>query len=294
MGSMARFGRSSLRGFEFATRHLRVLALWRLGRVLGLRRMAAVNCGGHRVLLQTAHGHKMYVDGRDISVAPWLIADGVWEPWVVRCVLGLLRPGMRVVEVGANVGYYSVMMGHAIGGSGRLTSFEANPDLAEIVRANLHINVLDHHAECRQQAAADTVGRLAFHRYAQRLGGSSLNDVSDIAAAAGDRVERIEVDSVTLDSALDDAPVDFMKIDAEGAELRILQGAENVLARSPGLKIVFEYVGGDYGAEILALLRRHGFEMRLIGRRGALLRLDDAGWRGIGESVDVLAFRDGV
>jgi FkbM family methyltransferase len=274
-----------------AFRHLRVLAFDRLLALLGHVPRHAVYCGDHRVLLRTAHGHKMFVDSRDHSVAPWLITDGVWEPWVVLAVLRQLRPGMRVVEVGANVGYFSILMGHAIGPAGRLTTFEANPAMADIVGANIRINLLHDRMTCVQKAASDTNGRLAFHRYTRMMGGSSLNDVSAIAAAMGDSIERLDVESVTLDAALDAAPVDFLKIDAEGAELRILQGAQAMIARSPNLRIVLEYVGGDYGAEILDLLRQHGFTARLIGRLGRLQSLSPAEWFAITASVDILAER---
>jgi hypothetical protein len=124
---------ASLRRSEHNIRYLRVLALDRLRALLGLVPRNAVYCGNNRVLLRTAHGHRMYVDSRGLSVAPWLISDGVWEPWVARAILRMLGPGMRVVEVGANVGYFSVLMGHAIGPAGRLTTVEANPYLADIV-----------------------------------------------------------------------------------------------------------------------------------------------------------------
>ncbi len=184
----------------------------------------------------------MYVDGRDRSLAPHLIMEGTWEPWIADVVQSHLKAGMKAVEVGANVGFYSLLMARAIAPGGRLVCFEANRELATLVRQNLHINGYGPQtgtARVVASAVADTPGTRKFYTFATYMGGSSL---LEIAAVEGDERTEVEVPCTTLDLQLSDfGPVDFMKIDAEGAELMILQGATEVIGRSPNLTMVLEF-----------------------------------------------------
>src|SRR5579871_4793090 len=72
-------------------------------------RQAQTYLGDHTLLIQTVFGHVMYVDSRDLSLTPHLFRQGYWELDVTRFFLGVVKPGMRVVEVGANVGYYTLL-----------------------------------------------------------------------------------------------------------------------------------------------------------------------------------------
>src|ERR1700752_2954375 len=103
-------------------------------------RPSAVYVGDHRMLLRTASRLKMYVDSRDVSISPHLILDGVWEEGTEAALRRLVKPGMHVVEVGANVGYFTLTMAHIVGGQGSVVAFEPDPFLAQIIRDNAEIN----------------------------------------------------------------------------------------------------------------------------------------------------------
>jgi energy-coupling factor transporter ATP-binding protein EcfA2 len=97
-----------------------------------------VYLGDHRALVRTAWGHKMFVDTRDLGLAPHLLLDGSWELWVTAAFLTNLREGMTVVDVGANIGYYSLLAASNVGSGGRLVSFEPHlrlPPLRCAIRA---------------------------------------------------------------------------------------------------------------------------------------------------------------
>lgn len=96
--------------------------------------------GDHRFLTTTAHGQKIYLDTRDVSVAPHVILGGMWEPAVTDRVLACVRPGMRAVEVGCNQGWYTLLIARQVGPEGRVIAFEANPDLVKLVAASASIN----------------------------------------------------------------------------------------------------------------------------------------------------------
>lgn len=228
-------------------RYRRRLRAWKTrsllrGKATTLRNRQAVYCGGNRVLTQLVDGHKIFVDSRDVSIAPHLILDGYWEDWISDVARAELRPGMKVVEVGANVGYYTLLISKAIGPSGRLISFEADPEMAKLVHANIAINGYSDRAHCIEAAVCDQSQDQTFYRKRDFKGGSSLVDLQEVAKSQHDAIDIITVPGVTLDEALVAfGPVDFMKIDAEGAELRILQGAAEVLSRSRHIRMIIEF-----------------------------------------------------
>ena len=212
--------------------------------------------------LVTLHdGHLLYVDPQDDSVSAHLIARGVWEFWVDQAVRGLVRPGDRVVEVGANVGYFTVLMASLVGPQGRIVTFEANPMLADLVRRSVSLNGYLPRVEVRAEAASDTVGALDFVTCRRSNGGGH------ILANAGDfgpETIHVRAPCTTLDVAFPDGAVDVIRIDAEGAEGLVFRGARDLIARSPTLRICMEWDVVQMGArtpvsEIIDLFAAEGF-----------------------------------
>lgn len=96
--------------------------------------------GGDRVLTRTANGFKMYVDASDVCISPHLILDGVWEKWTEASLARIVKPGMHVLEIGANVGYFTLLMARLAGARGSVYAFECDPGLAQIAEDNAEIN----------------------------------------------------------------------------------------------------------------------------------------------------------
>lgn len=201
-----------------------------------------VYLGDHTVLLLTHHGYKLFVDSRDVSLAPHLIVDGIWEPAVTALLAQRLRPHMRVIEVGANVGYHSLHMADLIGPHGNIVCFEANPRLAKLLTQSMEVNGFRQRSSIRAYAAGAHCGDSQFNVFQSHMGASSLIASETTAKEFHDSVEQITVPAVTLDAACTDWPhIDFLKIDAEGAEPSVLEGARELIARSPQLEILLEF-----------------------------------------------------
>src|SRR5262249_57806096 len=113
----------------------------------------------HTLMTRTVFGHVLYLDTRDLSLTPALALRGVWEPNVTRVLLRLLRPGMRVVEVGANVGYYTVLAASCVGPTGSVIAFEANPSVAERLRRAVVVNGYQSWTQVVEAAVADREGQ---------------------------------------------------------------------------------------------------------------------------------------
>lgn len=265
-------GRYRLQRLLFAVDTSRPAALVRR---LG-RQRACTYAGDDTMMVQTVFGHLVYLDARDISLLPSLVVRGYWEPGVTRALLRLVRPGHRIVEVGANVGWYSLLFAAGVGPAGSVTAFEANPRTVDLLRRTLAANG---YAGVRvvPLAVADAPGRVTLHRLARQQGSSSLYPFTAAELAVwDDTVTPLAVEATSLDAFLgnDGPPIDLVKIDAEGAEPAILAGMTRLLARSPRVQLVLEFLpamlaraGHDPGA-FLASLVQLGFRLHAIDRRG--------------------------
>jgi FkbM family methyltransferase len=244
--------------------------------MLGGFRTDATYVGGGRVLLKTRNGFKMYVDAHDISIAPHLILDGVWEEWTEAVLRQLVAPGMAVLEAGANVGYFTLVMARAVGSTGSVHSFECDPELAMLARDNIEINGVQRSAHIVEKAAGERAGHVTFYRADRHRGGGSIvQGLEQIPHNATDQRTALEVEMTTFDvfaAGLGRQP-DFIKLDAEGAEPAILRGAAGLLDNARPLTIVMEFfprfvrdAGDDPGA-LLRTLQDKGFQLSVIDER---------------------------
>ncbi len=198
------------------------------------RRFAAY-LGDHLALTRVLDHFKMYVDTRDISLTPHLLMEGNWEMWITKVFLQLLRPGLTVVDVGANVGYYTMIGAAGVGMKGRVHAVEADPDTFAILEKNIEVNGYGSIVRAHQCAASNSRGELKFYQYRNHHGGNNI-----FAPQAGRIVGEVKVPGIPLDELIPDA-VDVMKIDAEGSEPLIFEGMQKLLERSPRIQILMEF-----------------------------------------------------
>ena len=244
--------------------------------MFGEFRTGATYVGGGRVLLKTRNGFKMYVDGADISIAPHLILDGVWEEWTESALRTLVKPGMTVMEAGANVGYFTLVTARAAGVKGSVHTFECDPDLATLARDNVEINGLHRIARVIEKALGEKAGRVTFYRTDRHRGGGSIvAGLEQIPHNPTDQRTALDVEITTIDDycAANSLAPDLLKLDAEGAEPAILRGARKLLASSRALTIVMEFFprfvrdAGDDPAAVLKSLQEQRFELNAIDER---------------------------
>ena len=202
--------------------------------------------------------------GNPIELA--LVRRGLLEPEDVGLFLSLLRPGMTVLDVGANVGMYSLLSARRVGPTGRVHAFEPTPAVAASLRRNVALNGLGN-VHVHEAAVSDAAGRATFY----------LQDSSDCNTLAGGAGTPIRVRTVTLDDhvaahGLD--RVDVMKMDVEGAEVLALRGGGRLLAAADGPVLMLEFnpealgAAGSGVAELRGLLEGHGYECHPLGIQG--------------------------
>ena len=164
-------------------------------------------------------------------VATELYLHGFIEPALTRLLLDRLRPGMVFVDVGAQYGYFALLASRLVGPSGRLVAFEPGREAARLLRRNVgHIDQV----VVEQVAVTDRTGTARLLDFGPKQ--SALNTVLDAARVPpGERArlrpQPYDVRTVSLDDyvAEHDLRPDFVKLDAEGAELSILSGMRATL-----------------------------------------------------------------
>ncbi len=182
--------------------------------------------------------YKMYVEPDDDAISSHLIMDGFWEMWITIFLGGFVRPGWTVVEVGAHLGYYAMLLSDLVGPTGRLAGFEPVRRNADLLRRSLAVNGFAERYLLEHKAVSDVNGSARVQVPRGNWGGGSI-----IGAPSHNIVSAEDVQTVTLDSycTTHNIQPDFIKIDAEGAEKMIFAGMRGLIARQQKLAVMFEF-----------------------------------------------------
>ncbi len=215
--------------------------------------------------------YKMYVNTRDKAISVHLLTEGRWEPWITEFLSRLAKPGMNVADVGANMGFYSLLLADRVGPAGRLWAFEPDPRNFRLLGWNLDANGFAPRAKAFRLAAFNRRAQVRLSQETVNLGGHSV--IPEGSAAAPGTF--LTVDAAPLDDCIA-APLDLMKIDAEGSEPFIWDGMTRLLAESPKVQIVMEFdprfiaSKGRDPLAFLARIRAAGFSIARIRADAAL------------------------
>lgn len=214
--------------------------------------------------IHAAPGHAMYdLQPGDIISGNLAFAGG-FEKGLTERLRTLGRAGGLLVDVGANMGYFSLVWA-AANPANRVIAFEASPSVFNRLVTNIERNHLVDRIEARPEAASDIVGTVRFD-----TGPADQTGWGGIAPESAQDV--IEVPTVRLDQALGGQPIDVLKIDVEGAELLVLRGCEALLRARRIHHIFFEYNPmrtaqlGFAGDACLSFLQAAGYRCTPIAR----------------------------
>ena len=169
------------------------------------------------------------------AVLDWLQGGSLFEPDVSNLCLKVLGDGDVVVDVGANIGFFTVLTSILVGPTGRVVAFEPGAENLRRLRANLA------HNDCRnvtiiEKAVTNQMGQIEFFINSDDSGGNALWDPSRYPGNSKSLAAptRVVVPATTLDAEWEElrlpAPK-LIKIDTEGAEQRVLEGARGLIAR---------------------------------------------------------------
>lgn len=221
-------------------------------------------------------GHTMYLAPPG-SYPPLNMAMDRYEPSTTKLFKDTVKPGMVVVDIGAHVGYYTLLAAKQVGPTGKVYAFEPEQDNHAILLKNIEVNgynniVATRMAVSNQQGISTLYvsgldsGRHSMYRHGLPERGSA------------------SIETTTLDSflALEGWPnIDLIKIDVEGAEVTVLDGMTSLIGKSAGLRLIIEFNpallqdSGVVPLEFLEGLIAPGWCVRIIEDSNELSPLED-------------------
>jgi FkbM family methyltransferase len=219
------------------------------------------------IKLETIHGHTYYLpEGKIPFQEDAIKQSGVYEPATTAAIYKYVKPGMNVIEGGACCGYHALNLAKAVGSEGRVSCFEANPDLVDILKKNVEINGYEGYVEINHAGLWFQESVLPFPLLSMGLGGASFKNTRQLAV-----LPTVPVRMVALDDLFSDKRVDFIRMDIEGAELEALKGAETILGdQQPAM--ILEWIpdnsSSDESVELFELLKKFDYQIYRITSEG--------------------------
>ncbi|MFD8568690.1 FkbM family methyltransferase [Streptomyces sp. NPDC059639] len=217
-----------------------------------------------RAVAESRHGDLFALDTVDL-IQRYLYLFGVWEPHMTRWLERRLGPGDVFIDVGANIGVFSVLGSRLVGTSGRVVAIEASPTFHRRVLQNAELNHCDN-IRAVNTAVSDEVKTLTFV-----LASSNNMGANSIVPYDGPAESAFEIEAVPLAEILapdEVAGARVIKIDVEGAEGSVVRGLAPLLDElRPDVEIAVEITPdrmeqlGDSADELLETMRKHGFHM---------------------------------
>lgn len=215
-------------------------------------------------------GNRFYTDPADIPPGLFSFLHGTSHKAVARVFKREIKPGMNVLNLGANMGYFTLLASRLVGEQGRVFAFEPAPDNFALLTKNITLNRCNNVIPV-QKAVSDKSGQAKL--FLRESGTHSIYDFRD------GREEFITVETVALDEFFEekDLPIGFIKMDIEGAETAALNGMANLIKKNRNLKIITEVhadflkKAGSSLEEFTNKLMEYGFKLYDVNEKGGTI-----------------------
>lgn len=224
---------------------------------------------------------RMRVDSLDQSVSRAVYFNGIFEAAEIAYIRRIVRPGMNVVDVGANVGVHTLTLADCVGPRGIVHAFEPTKAFDRL-RENVRLNGFESRSRLNQCAVGAWDGTIRLSRC--KPGYEAYTSYGMPVRADYATGKSFEVPTRSLDLYAEEFGVrvlDFVKIDVEGFEPEILRGAARLLEARRIRSLMFEINEtclcncGFSARQLITPLLAMGFQLRLLGRDGGLQRCPD-------------------
>jgi FkbM family methyltransferase len=223
------------------------------------------------MVIRVREGFVMQIDGSS-QTGRMLYATGEYESETSRLIQRLLRPGDTMIDVGANIGYFTILGSRAVGVRGRVVAFEPMPHVRERLDRNIALNRLTN-VVVRSEALSDSSGPSTFF-----AGPTDDTGLASLRPLTGSM--QVDVMRAKLDGLWDPADrVALVKIDVEGAEMAAVRGMSECLKRDAPhviLEVTDDYLHamGASADALMAHLLGFGYSMYRISH-GPLVPVTD-------------------
>jgi FkbM family methyltransferase len=217
-------------------------------------------------------GHRMWLDDQDTLE---LATREVYEPFETALFKKELKVGQTVLDIGANIGYYTLIAAKLVGPRGKVYAFEPDPDNFVLLKKNVETNGYTN-VVLVNQAVSDKTRTAKLFLNKTNKGDHRLYDSKDGRPS-------ISVQTVKLDDFFKklDKKIHFIKMDIQGSEARALNGMKALIRRNSSLGLVTEFspgslkLNGQNPRKYLETLGQLGFKLKEIVEKEGLLRPAD-------------------
>jgi len=196
-----------------------------------------MNCGAGEVLVKTEVGFLLCA-ATDHGLLSCLLETGELERGTRILIQKYLRPGNVFIDVGANVGLHTLAAARAMRGQGKIIAFEPFEPTMRMLEKSIWMNGFSSMTEIHQAAVSNAAGRQQLFIGAT----SGHHSLFALEPSPNNAQGPVEVPLVRLDSVIAAGQrIDLMKIDAEGAELEVIEGAVSLIADNPEIALIVEF-----------------------------------------------------
>jgi FkbM family methyltransferase len=230
--------------------------------------------------MQTIFGNRMYLNPDDLGFrGVYTLAGRRAEDlggeygYITRN----LHAGQTAIDIGANIGLMTLLMANRVGPTGSVHAFEPGPVSFGLLQANVGFNRLSQ-VRVHNAAVAETTGPISLNVCVSGESDNRLSGLRSGDAEPGPEFYTIESRAIRLDDLIT-GPVDYIKMDVQGAEYLALLGMRETIARSPNLHMTVEFTPHATlipPSEYLKFIRSMGFDIYDLPEGGVESRVPDS------------------
>ncbi len=218
------------------------------------------------MLISPIWGGKLIASSNDRSLMPELVIHGFYEIALTKYFLKNIKPGDAVIDVGANLGYFTVLAGYLVGSNGKVIAYEAANENCDLIQENISLNYINDRVEIRNRAVYSQNKTISFFETETFKGNGSIkkHDKNYFDFFGSEHIKENMVPAECLDNYVEELPfIKIIKIDIEGGEYHALLGMQKLIENNKVDTIIFEFnqnmLGSD-GILLRNLLEKWGDE----------------------------------
>jgi len=207
------------------------------------------------------HGVPLLVNIHDSGIGSHLFLGGRYALARVSEIREAVKEGDVVIDIGANIGYFTVLLANLVGQEGKVYAFEPDPRNFDLLQRTIERNGYSH-VIAEQKAVSNKAGEFLLYQ-TQSWAASALTPTGHVGT--------VKVQVITLDEFLsNEGHIDFVKMDIDGSEPLAIEGMAQLIQRSPHLQVLAEYQPGNLKRylsnplDFITIAEQHGLRLTAI------------------------------
>ena len=208
------------------------------------------------------HGVPLLANIHDNGIGAHQFLQGGYALARVSEIREAVKEGDTVIDIGANIGYFTVLLADLVGPKGKVYAFEPDPRNFYLLQRTIERNGWTH-VIAEQKAVSNKAGEFLLYQ--------TRSCAANTLTPSGEHISAVNVRVVTLDDFLsDEHHIDFVKMDTDGSEPLAIQGMVQLIRRSPNLRVLAEYEPGNLKRylsnplDFITIAEQHGLTLTAI------------------------------